>query len=182
MVRMVDLVKGGGDKEPDPEKKKKSASPKGGRVSSGSPEEERPAKNDLPEPEKGTGEGISFGAAVASAGAKEMGASASPPDRRSAPEGSGKKFSGGGSLRSPTSLDAKSKYCPFLGGRKKREKIIDYPVLTNVCYAEGSQEKKLLRTLTFPFSVIPAQRQREFCLATYTRCPVYQAKQKEESG
>ncbi len=177
MVRMVDLVKGEGDKEPDPEKKKKPASPKGGGKSSGSPEEERPAKIDLPEPEKGAGEGISFGAAVASTGA-----GASAKDRRSFPGESGKKTSAGGSLRSPTSLDAKSKYCPFLGGRKNREKIISYPVLTNVCYAEGSQEKKLLRTLTFPFSVIPAQRQREFCLATYARCPVYQAKQKEESG
>ncbi len=88
----------------------------------------------------------------------------------------------GGSLRSPTSLDAKSKYCPYLGGRKERERIIDYPVLSNVCFAEGSKEKKLLRTLTLPFSVIVPQRQREFCLATYTRCPVFQAKQKEEAG
>ncbi len=71
---------------------------------------------------------------------------------------------------------------PAIMRRKEREKIIDYPAQTNVCFAEGSKEKKLLRTLTLPFSVIPPQRQREFCLATYNRCPVYQAKQKKESG
>lgn len=86
------------------------------------------------------------------------------------------------SLHSPTSLDAKTKNCPYIGGRKERGKIIDYPALSNVCYAEGSREKKLLRTITYPFSVVPAQRQREFCLATYNRCPLYQSKQKEESG
>ena len=51
MVRMVDLVKGGGDKEPDPKKNRKSASLKGGEKSSGSPEEERPAEIGSPEPE-----------------------------------------------------------------------------------------------------------------------------------
>ena len=152
MVRMVDLVKSGRDEEPDPRKKKKSSLPEKGKDPSGSSEEERPAQMDLSESEKDTG------------------------------AGKGISLGGAGSLRSPTSLGVKSKYCPYLGGRKNRDKIIDYPALTNVCYAEGSQEKKLLRIITFPFSVIPAQRQREFCLATYHRCPVYQAKQKEEPG
>ncbi len=188
MVRMVDLIKGGGDKEPNRGKKKESSSPKGKGESPGSSEEEQPAQ--LGSPESGKYSGFSFGAAVASAGAaaKAAGAPSAPSGtpsskgRRSVLDGSGGKKSAGGSLRSPTSLDVKSKYCPHLGGRKERERIIDYPVVSNVCFAEGSREKKLLRTLTLPFSVIVPQRQREFCLATYTRCPVFQAKQKEETG
>jgi hypothetical protein len=182
---MVDLVKGGGDKEPNRGKKKKSSSLKGGGKSSGSSEEEQPAQ--LDSSESGKDSAISFGAAVASAGAaaKSAGAPSGTPSnksRRSVLDGSGGKKSAGGSLRSPTSLDVKSKYCPYLGGRKERERIVDYPVVSNVCFAEGSREKKLLRTLTLPFTVIPPQRQREFCLATYSRCPVYQSKQKKESG
>ncbi len=188
MVRMVDLVKGGGDKEPNRGKKKESSSPKGKGKSSGSSGEEQPAQ--LGSSESGKSSRFSFGAAVASAGgaAKSAGAPSTPSGtpsskgRRSVLDDSGGKKSAGGSLRSPTSLDAKSKYCPYLGGRKERKRIIDYPVLSNVCFAEGSKEKKLLRTLTLPFSIIPPQRQREFCLATYNRCPVYQAKQKEEPG
>ena len=173
MVQMVDLVKGGGDKEPNRGKKKKTSSP--------SSDEEQPAQVDSSESGKDTG--ISFGAAVASAGAAEKSTGAlSNKSQRSVLDDSGGKKSAGNSLRSPTSLDVKSKYCPHLGGRKERERIIDYPVQTNVCFAEGSKEKKLLRTLTLPFSVIPPQRQREFCLATYSSCPVYQAKQKKESG
>lgn len=181
MVRMVDLVKGGGDKEPNRGKKKKSSSPKGGEKFSDPSDEEQPAQVDSPE--SGEDTGISFGAAVASAGAAEKSAGApSNRSQRSVLDDSGGKKSAGGSLRSPTSLDVKSKYCPYLGGRKERERIVDYPVQTNVCFAEGSKEKKVLRTLTLPFSIIPPQRQREFCLATYSRCPVYQAKQKKESG
>ena len=85
------------------------------------------------------------------------------------------------SLSSPTSLDSKTKYCPYLGGRKNRPKIIDYPAVSNVCYGEESREKKLLRTVILPFSLVPAARQRELCLATYRRCPIYQAQEKEKA-
>ena len=85
------------------------------------------------------------------------------------------------SLTSPASLGQKEKYCPHLGGRKNQEKIIDYPAVSNVCYGAESREKKLLRTVVLPFSLVPAQRQREFCLATFRRCPVFQKLEKEKT-
>ncbi len=93
------------------------------------------------------------------------------------------KGNGGGakSLSTPTSLGEKTKFCPFLGGRKNRSKIIDYPSVANVCYGEESREKKLLRTITLPFSVVPAQRQRELCQATYRRCPIFQSDENSDS-
>ena len=91
------------------------------------------------------------------------------------------KNSGSTSLSLPTSLDSKTKYCPYLGGRKNRPRIIDYPAVSNVCYGKESREKKLLRTVILPFSLVPAPRQREFCPATYRRCPGYQAQEKEKA-
>lgn len=93
------------------------------------------------------------------------------------------KGNGGGAkgLSTSTSLGEKTTYCPLLGGRKNRSKIIDYPSVSNVCYGEGSREKKLLRTITLPFSVIPAQKQREYCQATYRRCPIFQSGENSNS-
>lgn len=171
MVRMVDLVKGGGDEDPKSQKNKKAGSSGG----------DLPGETDSPGPRKGEEGENSIGMAVASSGTAGSRGGAFRNNGGPVPEGLGEPGSRGGNLRS-TSLGVKSRYCPYLGGRKTREKIIDYPVVSNVCYAKGSQEKKLLRTLNFPFSVIPAQRQREFCLAAYPRCPLYQVKQKGESA
>lgn len=183
MVRMVDLVKGvGGDKEPDPPKGKKS-SLKVKKESSTPVEKERPAHEVFSE---STGKGVDTN------GDSLPGSVQSSAEVISAEDVSGATFPNAGrrsvlksasddsgNLRKPNSLSAKSKYCPFLGGRMDRGKIIDYPVMGNVCYAEGSQEKKLLRTITYSFSAVPAQKQREFCLATYNRCPLYQEKEQD---
>ncbi|MDA1000887.1 MAG: hypothetical protein O2807_10305 [bacterium] len=86
-----------------------------------------------------------------------------------------------GSIRTPRKLEAKTKNCPYLGTKKDRKNAKDYPVPTNVCYAQASKQKTLLRTTTLPYTTVNAQRQREFCLSSYNRCPVYQGKEKETS-
>ncbi len=155
MVRMVDLVKDNDDR------KRKSGNPA------------------VPPPKNQDGDmgGVSFVAAASSIGSP---AQASPVSkiRKSVLQGTA---GGGKSLSTPTSLSAKTKYCPYLGGRKTRSKVIDYPAVSNVCYGEESREKKLLRTIVLPFSLVPAQRQREFCLATFRRCPLFLAQEKEKA-
>ena len=81
-----------------------------------------------------------------------------------------------GSLRSPTKLDVKQRHCPYLGGRSNQEDVTEHPVPQNVCYAKETVEKKLFRTVTLPFTTIPAPRQKEFCLGTYSRCPLFKGK------
>ena len=103
---------------------------------------------------------------------------APPNGRRTILQGS---LKGSQCLSTPTSLDSKTKYCPYLGGGTNRTKIIDYPARSNVCFGKESYEKKLLRKLIRPYSLIPAQRQREFCLAAFRRCPTFQAKENEKS-
>ncbi len=149
MVRMVDLIRNEGDKDKPPSRRK------------------------TPQSRKGSGEeggGVSFSAAAGMAG--------SPAQSPSRPKGLGTPLQrpdgGETSLSSPTSLGQKEKYCPHLGGRKNQEKIIDYPSASNVCYGAESREKKLLRTVVLPFSPVPAQWQREFCLAAFRRCPIFQ--------
>ena len=154
MVRMVDLVKDNDDRKRDFGKSASSS-----RNSQGGDEG-----------------GISFVAASSSAGVPSQSSPVSKA-RKSVLQGTG----GGKSLSTPTSLSAKTKYCPYLGGRKNRSKIIDYPAASNVCYGEESREKKLLRTIILPFSLVPAPRQREFCLATFRRCPLYLAQEKEKA-
>ncbi len=124
-----------------------------------------------------TESGISFVAASSLAGVPSQ-ASPLSKVRKSVLKGTGGALN---SLSTPTSLSAKTKYCPYLGGRKNRSKIIDYPAASNVCYGEESREKKLLRTIILPFSLVPAPRQREFCLATFRRCPLYLAQEKEKA-
>ena len=87
-----------------------------------------------------------------------------------------------GSLRSPTKLDVKQRHCPYLGGRSNQEDVTEHPVPQNVCYAKETVEKKLFRTVTLPFTTIPAPRQKEFCLGTYSRCPLLQRKKKEKGN
>ncbi|MBI3128556.1 MAG: hypothetical protein HYZ11_13205 [Candidatus Tectomicrobia bacterium] len=164
MVRMIDLIKksGGGDEEPD-----------------------RKQRETLPDslPEKGP---LRFPSAEDFARA---GAPAAPAARRAAPAAPSRERgsllqgdleeSRGGGLSTPKNLGVKQRYCPYLGGKAKRESLQDYPAASNVCYAQESQERKLLRTYTLPYAAISAQRQREFCLSSsYARCPVYQAKEK----
>ncbi len=156
MVRMVDLIRNGGDED----------KPSSGRKS--------------PQSRKGSGEtggGVSFTDAAATAG--------SPAQPASQPKGLGSPLQGppgsGKSLSLPASLGQKEKYCPHLGGRKNQEKIIDYPAVSNVCYGAESREKKFLRTVVLPFSLVPAQRQREYCLATFRRCPIFQKIEKEKT-
>ena len=151
MVRMVDLVKNKGDEGALPRK--------GTSLSSSNRTSDTVS--------------VSF---VAARSSEQF--SKGTQERRSMLKGGG---GGAKSLSTPTSLGAKSKYCPFLGGRKNRKKIIDYPPVANVCYGEESREKKLLRTITLPFSVIPAQRQRELCQATYRRCPIFKDDESTDS-
>ncbi len=145
MVRMVDLVKNKGDGGVLPPK----------RVSS-------PSSNQTSDTDK-----ISF---VAAKSSEQF--SKGTQGKSSVLKGNG---GGAKSLSTPKSLSETTKYCPFLGGRKNRSKVIDYPSATNVCYGEESREKKLLRTITLPFSLVPAQRQRELCQATYRRCPIFKS-------
>ncbi len=157
MARMVDLIRNGGDEDKPSSRRKPPQSRKGNGEEGG---------------------GVSFTAAAATAG--------SPAQSPSRPKGLGTPLQGpaggGKSLSSPTSLGQKEKYCPHLGGRKNQKKIIDYPAVSNVCYGAESREKKLLRTIVLPFSLVPAQRQREFCLATFRRCPVFRKLEKEKTG
>ena len=165
MVRMIDLIKrsAGGDEEP------------------------KGPQETLPEalPEKGplrfpSAEDFARASAPAAPAARPA---AAPPAAPSRERGSLLKGdleeTRGGSLSTPKNLGVKQRYCPYLGGRAKRESLQDYPAASNVCYAQESQERKLLRTYTLPYATISAQRQREFCLSSsYARCPVFQAKEK----
>ncbi|MEK6710960.1 MAG: hypothetical protein AABZ64_10315 [Nitrospinota bacterium] len=175
MVRMIDLIKrGGGEAEEEPDRRR-------------SPEEQPPGSL----PEEGplrfpSAEELVRGSAPPAPQARSA---APPPAAPPAPPALSREQQGSllqgdleesrGSLRTTKKLDVKQRYCPHLGGKLKRESVQDYPAASNVCYAQESQEKKLLRTITLPFAAIPAQRQREFCLsASYARCPVFQAKEK----
>jgi hypothetical protein len=102
-----------------------------------------------------------------------------PGGRKKGP-GSDKPARETGSLRSPTKLDVKQRYCPYLGGKSNQEDVTEHPMPQNVCYAKETVEKKLLRTVTLPFTAIPAQRQREFCLGTFSRCHLFKEKEGEK--
>lgn len=161
MVRMIDLIKNLKDTTADGEKKKKAPA---------APAESRTRETPISSP--GGEKGISF--------PRPGGSSlASPPP----PSGQGSALQGkvdeSGSIRTPRKLEAKTKNCPYLGNKKNRKNAKDYPVPTNVCYAQASKQKSLLRTVTLPHSTINAQRQREFCLSSYNRCPIYQTKEQE---
>lgn len=169
MVRMIDLIKRSGGGEEEPDRSPKEALP-----------EEGPLR--FPSPADFT---------------RESSAPA-PPSRQTAPPPAppapsrGEKGSllggeleetGGGGIRTPRNLGVKQRYCPYVGGKVKRESVQDFPAASNVCYAQESQERKLLRTYSLPYAAVSAQRQREFCLSSsYARCPIFQAKEKGSQG
>ncbi len=154
MVRMIDLIKKGGSGDDEESPRRRSSREKS------PPSSEEPLQMVPPGafPQGGSG-------------------AKAPPRDKDAPGSAGE---GSISLQSPNKkLGVKQRYCPYLGGRNERSEVRDFPVATNVCYAQESQEKKLLRTITLPYAPIPAQRQREFCLSTsYGRCQIYQAKER----
>jgi hypothetical protein len=164
MVRMIDLMKksGGGDEEP--ERGGKDALPEKGPLRFPSPEHYTHASAPPP----------------AARGAKVPAAPAAPSrERGSLLHGDLDEPRGKSLATVPKNLGVKQRYCPYLGGKAKRESVQDYPAAINVCYAQESQERKLLRTYTLPFAAVSAQRQREFCLSSsYARCPVFLAKEK----
>lgn len=173
MVRMIDLIKRSGGGEEEPDRRQKEALP-------GSLPEEGPLR---------------FPSAADFA--RESSAPPPPSRQTAAPPAPlapsrGEKGSllegeleetGGGGIRTPRNLGVKQRYCPYLGGKVKRESVQDFPAASNVCYAQESRERKLLRTYNLPYAAVSAQRQREFCLSSsYARCPIFQAKEKGSQG
>ena len=177
MVRMIDLIKRSGGGEPEdeePERRREGALP-----------DSLPEEGPLRFPSAEDFARASSAPAPPSARPPALpSASSAPsrPERGSLLEGDLEESRGGG-LRTPKNLGVKQRYCPHLGGKVKRESVQDYPAAVNVCYAQESQERKLLRTYTLPYATVSAQRQREFCLSSsYARCPIFQAKEKGSQG
>ncbi|MEE9273861.1 MAG: hypothetical protein V3V62_00955 [bacterium] len=196
MARMIDLIK---NSPVDPEEDLPGRRPR----QRAAPQEEVPAappEEDLEEPLQLLPPGAMEGGAPAEAreaapppqsapgerqrshffdSPEQETAPAAEKPRRSVLEDSVSLQGPGDSLRTPNKLDAASRHCPYLGGKKDPKQAKDLPSSTNVCYAKSSVEKKLLRTITLPYSIIAAQRQRENCLSSYIRCPLYQAKERK---
>ena len=70
-------------------------------------------------------------------------------------------------------LDFTPRRCPNLGDRQGGHSTRDYPTTRNVCLGRRSRERRFLRVILHPYTPVPGEWQKRFCLGEYTKCPYF---------